>query len=108
MVILKLKGWHTNLYQNIVGVGYGMFYLYIMVTAPGTLAFTYVLPVTGILIIYKNRNLILRCGIANILVIGYAIVRNYLNGMNTPSDISNYEIPIAIFQKACFLIKSNI
>ena len=29
-----------------------------MMTAPGTLAFTYVLPVTGMLIIYKNRDLL--------------------------------------------------
>ena len=96
LIILKVKGWHTKWYQNIVGVGYGLFYLYIMMTAPGTLAFTYVLPITGILIIYKNRDLILRCGVANVAVLIFAIVRNYLNGMNTPSDISNFEIQIGV------------
>ena len=44
LIILKIKGWHTKLYQDIVGFGYGFFYLYIMVTSPGTLAFTYILP----------------------------------------------------------------
>lgn len=96
LIILKVKGGHTKWYQNIVGVGYGLFYLYIMMTAPGTLAFTYVLPITGILIIYKNRDLILRCGVANVAVLIFAIVRNYLNGMNTPSDISNFEIQIGV------------
>ena len=96
LIVLKVKGWHTKLYMNIVGFGYGFFYLYIMMTAPGTLAFTYVLPVTGMLIIYKNRDLILRCGIANIAVIVFAIIRNYLNGMNTPSDISNFEIQFGV------------
>ncbi|MBQ8798047.1 MAG: PilZ domain-containing protein [Lachnospiraceae bacterium] len=96
LVVLKVKGWHTKIYQNIVGAGYGLFYLYIMATAPGTLAFTYVLPVTGMLIVYKNKDLLLRCGVANIIVLVYAIVRNYLNGMNTPSDISNFEIQLGV------------
>lgn len=92
LIVIKIKGWHTKYYQDIVGVGYGLFYLYIMATSPGTLAFTYVLPITGILIIYKNRGLLIRCGVATVAVLIFSIVRNYLNGMNTPQDISNYEI----------------
>ncbi len=96
LIVLKVKGGHTKLYQDFVGGGYGLFYLYIMATAPGTLAFTYVLPVTGMLIIYKNRGIILRCALSNIIVLVYAIIRNYLNGMNTPNDISNYEIQLGV------------
>ena len=96
LIVLKVKGWDTKYYQDIVGFGYGFFYLYIMVTSPGTLAFTYVLPITGILIIYKNKHLIIRCGIATIAVLIYSIVRNYMNGMNTASDISNYEIQLGM------------
>lgn len=96
LILLKVKGWHTRYYQDLVGFGYGVFYLYIMMTAPGTLAFTYVLPITGMLIIYKNRDLILRCGIANIVVLIYAIIRNYFNGMNTPNDVSNFEIQLGV------------
>ena len=92
LVVIKIQGWHSKLYHDIVGFGYGFFYLYIMVTSPGTLAFTYILPVTSMLIIYKDRKFILRCGVANICVMVYSIIRNYMNGMNTPSDISNYEI----------------
>lgn len=96
LIVLKVKGWHTKLYQDIVGIGYGVFYLYIMLTAPGTLAFTYILPLTSMLIIYKNKSFILRCGVANIVVLLATIIRNYMNGMNTPSDISNFEIQIGI------------
>lgn len=96
LIVLKVKGWHTKLYQDIVGVGYGVFYLYIMLTAPGTLAFTYILPLTSMLIIYKNKNFILRCGIANVAVLVFTIIRNYLNGMNSAADISNYEIQLGI------------
>ena len=96
LIVLKVKGWHSKFYMDIVGVGFGLFYLYIMMTSPGTLAFTYVLPITSMLIIYKDRNFILRCGFATVAVVIITIVRNYMNGMNTPSDISNFEIQIAI------------
>lgn len=92
LIVLKVKGWHTKIYQDIVGFGYGLFYLYIMLTSPGTLAFTYILPLMSMLIIFKNRNFIIRCGMLNLIVLVITIVRNYMNGMNSPSDISNFEI----------------
>ena len=102
IVALKVQGWHSKLYHNIVGVGYGLFYLYIMVTSPGTLAFTYILPLVSMFIIYKNRNFIIRCGIASVLVLTYSIIRNYMNGMNTPSDVSNFEIQFGMIL-FCFI-----
>ncbi len=96
LIVLIVKGWHTKVYQHIVGIGFGCLYLYIMLTAPGTLAFTYILPLVSMLIIYKNRNFILRCGVASMIILCVTIIRNYLNGMNTPNDISNYEIQLAI------------
>lgn len=96
MIYLKIKGWHADKYCYIVGIGYGLFYLYIMLTSPGTLAFTYILPLTSMLIIYKNRNFMIRCGVASILVVIFTIIRNYRNGMNTPNDVSNFEIQIGI------------
>lgn len=92
LIAVKIQGWHSELYHNIVGVGYGLFYLYIMVTSPGTLAFTYILPLTSMLIIYKKRNFMIRCGFASIAVLIFSIVRNYMNGMNTAADVSNFEI----------------
>ena len=51
-VLIKIKGWHTTLYADVIGLGYGFFYLYIMLTSPGTLAFTYILPLMSMLVIY--------------------------------------------------------
>ena len=96
LIVLKIKGTHSKLYMDIVGTGYGIFYLYIMLTAPGTLAFTYVLPMVSMLIIYKNRNFIIRCGVASVGVLIYTIIRNYMNGMNTAADIANFEIQVLI------------
>jgi len=102
LIVVKVQGWHSELYHNIVGVGYGLFYLYIMVTSPGTLAFTYILPLTSMLIIYKKRNFMIRCGVAAIIVVVFAVVRNFLNGMNTASDVSNFEIQIGMLL-FCFI-----
>ena len=96
LVLLKLKGWDSRLYKYVVGFGFGLFYAYIMLTSPGTLAFTYILPITCILVIYKRRTFVLRFGIFSVVVVAITIVRNYMNGMNTPNDISNFEIQIAI------------
>ena len=96
LVVVKMQGWHSKMYHNIAGFGYGFFYLYIMVTSPGTLAFTYILPLVSMFVIYKNRNFIIRCGVASLLVLIYSIVRNYMNGMNTAADISNFEIQLGM------------
>lgn len=96
MVVVKIKGWHTKLYQNIACIGYGLFYLYIMLTCQGILAFTYVLPMVGIMIIFKNQGLILRCGAFNIVLLIVCIIRNYMNGMTSAQDISNYELQLGV------------
>ncbi len=96
LIAIRIKGWHTKLYQDIACIGYGLFYLYIMLTCQGTLAFTYVLPMVGIMIIFKNQGLIFRCGTFNVVLLIICIIRNYMNGMNTKADISNYELQIGV------------
>lgn len=96
LIVIRIKGWHTKLYQDIACTGYGLFYLYIMLTCQGTLAFTYVLPMVGIMIIFKNQGLIFRCGTFNVVLLIICIIRNYMNGMNSAQDISNYELQIGV------------
>ena len=96
LVMLKVKGWHTKWYRDICAGGYWLFYAYIMFTSPGTLAFAYVLPLLCMLVIYKDRNLMLRYCIINMLILIATIIRNFNNGMNTPQDITNYEMQFGI------------
>lgn len=95
-IVLKIKGWHAKCYRDICATGYWLFYAYIMFTSPGTLAFAYVLPLLCMLVIYKDRNLMLRYGVINMIILAITIVRNYNNGMNTPSDITTYEMQVGI------------
>lgn len=95
-IILKVKGWHAKCYRDICAAGYWLFYAYIMFTSPGTLAFAYVLPLLCMLVIYKDQGLMLRYGVINMIILAITIVRNYNNGMNTPSDITTYEMQVGI------------
>lgn len=67
-----------------------------MFTSPGTLAFAYVLPLLCMLVVYKDRMLMLRYGILNIIILAVTITRNYRNGMNTPADVIMFEMQFGI------------
>lgn len=95
LLLLKIKGYATKLYKEAIAVGYGIFYIYVMMTSTSVLSVMFILPLTSMLILFKDRNFMIRCGIANILVIVVSIIKNYMAGANAPSDISNYEIQIA-------------
>lgn len=95
LVVLKLKGWTTPVYKEVIAIGYGIFYTFVMMTSTSMLSVMYILPLTSMLVLFKNRNFIMRCGVANFIVIIVSIVKNYNAGINAPSDISNYEIQVA-------------
>lgn len=95
LLALKLKGLGTNIYKDVVAVGYGFFYTFVLLTTTSMLAFVYILPLTSMLILFKNRNYLLRCAFANVIVIVVAIIKNYLAGYNTSGDITAYEIQLA-------------
>lgn len=95
LVVLKVKGMASPIYKEVIAVGYGIFYTFVMMTTTSMLAVMYILPLTSMLVLFKNRNFIMRCGVANMIVIAASIIKNYHAGINAPSDISNYEIQIA-------------
>lgn len=95
IAVLKIKGMDAKIYKEIVAIGYSVFFLFVMLTTSTVLAVVYVFPLAGMLILYKNRNFLIRCGIAHFLIVAAAVVKNYVGGMNTPSDITNYEVQIA-------------
>lgn len=94
VVLLKLKGAATSAYKHVVAFGYGTFYIFVLFTTNSVLAFTYILPVSSMLVLFKDRNFIIRTGVCNMLVLIAVTVRNIMIGMNAPADITNYEIQI--------------
>lgn len=94
-VLLRVKGWATELYRYDLVIGYGIFYTFVICTTASPIAFTYILPVTSLLVLYKNRKFIINCGIANALIIVGAAVYRYMLGFNSASDMKNYQLQLS-------------
>lgn len=94
-VLLRIKGWATELYRYDLVIGYGIFYTFVICTTASPIAFTYILPVTSLLVLYKNRKFMINCGIANALIIVGAAVYRYMLGFNSASDMKNYQLQLS-------------
>ena len=94
-VLLHVKGWATELYRYDLVIGYGIFYTFVICTTASPIAFTYILPVTSLLVLYKNRKFMINCGIANALIIVGAAVYRYMLGFNSASDVKNYQLQLS-------------
>ena len=95
-VLLRVKGWATDIYRLVLVIGYGIFYTFLLCTTASPIAFTYILPVISLLVLYKNQKFMIGCGIANTLsVIFCAIYRGVVLGCNSASDMKNYQLQVS-------------
>ena len=95
LILLKVQGMAASVYKDMIAVGYGIFYAYIVFTTASPLCFMYILPLSCMLILYKNRNFMIRCGIAVTLVLLAGSCYKYMNGMNTPDDLSVFGLQLS-------------
>ncbi len=95
IIVLRVLGTATKYYKDIVELGFGIFYAGVIFTSNTTLSFVYILPLTSMLILFKNRNFLIRYGVANICILLVKIVYDAFQGMVTPARITEYEIQIA-------------
>lgn len=94
-ILLRAKGFATEAYKYNLVIGYGVFYTFVISTTESPIAFTYILPVTSLLVLYKNKKFMVTCGIVNSLIIAGSSVYRYMNGFNTASDLKNYQLELA-------------
>ena len=95
-VLLRVKGKATDLYRRDIVIGYGIFYTFVLCTTESPIAFTYILPVTSLLVLYKDRKFMVHCGIANTLcIIGCAVYRGLILGFNSATDMKNYQLQVS-------------
>lgn len=95
VAVLKIKGMGTEIYKHVIAIGYGIFFAFTMMNTNTPLTFVYMLPISGMLILYKDRNFIIRCGVCNNIILYIYIIKNIMAGANTPADITCYEIQAA-------------
>lgn len=95
-ILLKVKGKTTDSYRLNLVIGYGFFYTFVLCTTESPIAFTYILPVTSLLVIYKNKKFMIRCGIANtISIIVSAVYRGAILGFSSANDMKNYQLQVS-------------
>ena len=108
-IVLKVKGASTSIYKNIIAIGYGIFYSFVVFTTESPIAFIYVFPVTSLMVLYKNKTFMVRCGIVNSIIIVINAVIKYMSGMNSASDMKDYQIQLSciILCYVCYVMSIN-
>ncbi len=92
-ILLKVKGKATDAYKSVIAIGYGIFYTFVLCTTASPIAFTYILPVTSLLVLYKNRKFMVYCGIANTISVGISAAYHVVvMGANSATDMKNYQL----------------
>lgn len=94
LIVYKLKGASSSAMKYFIAIGYGVFYAFVMMTTTNMLTVIFILPLTSMLILFKSRNFMVYCGVITILIIGASVVKNYMAGLNSGTDVATYEIQI--------------
>ena len=95
-LLLRIRGKADDRYRYALVIGYGIFYTFLICTTDSPIAFTYILPVVSLLVLYKDRKFMVGCAIANIAsVIVSVIYHLVVLGQNTAMDQKNYQLQIA-------------
>ena len=94
-LLLRIRGKADDRYRYALVVGYGIFYTFLICTTDSPIAFTYILPVTSLLVLYKNRKFMVTCGIVNsLIIIGSAAYRISL-GFNSATNMKDYQLELS-------------
>lgn len=94
--LLRIKGMEAERYRYALMVGYGIFYTFLLFTTDSPIAFTYILPVTSLLVIYKNGKFLFYCGILNLIgIMANAVYRIFVLGQNSMNDLKNYQLQLS-------------
>lgn len=95
-LLLRIRGKADDRYRYALVIGYGIFYTFLICTTDSPIAFTYILPVVSLLVLYKDQKFMVGCAIANIAsVIVSVIYHLVVLGQNTATDQKNYQLQIA-------------
>lgn len=95
-LLLRIRGKADDRYRYTLVVGYGIFYTFLICTTDSPIAFTYILPVVSLLVLYKDRKFMVGCAIANIASVIISVIYHLVVlGQNTATDQKNYQLQIA-------------
>ena len=91
-IFIKIKGWDYDNCKHMVAVGYFIFYFFLLFTSYYHIAFAYAFPVVSMLVLYKDRSLMIRCGVMNLIDVIVTFIKDWFTTGFTHDDIVSYEI----------------
>ena len=95
-ILLKRKGKDNDHYRLAFVIGYGIFYVFLLCTTTSPIAFTYILPIISLIVIFKDEKFMIYCAVANMLSLIASIAFHiFVLGQNTAVDHKNYQLQIA-------------
>lgn len=95
-LLLRIRGKADDRYRYALVIGYGIFYTFLICTTDSPIAFTYILPVVSLLVLYKDQKFMVGCAIANIASVIISVFYHLVVlGQNTATDQKNYQLQVA-------------
>ena len=95
-LLLRIRGKADDRYRYALVIGYGIFYTFLICTTDSPIAFTYILPVVSLLVLYKDQKFMVGCAIANIASVIVSVFYHLIVlGQNTATDQKNYQLQVA-------------
>lgn len=98
VIFFAHQGKADDRYRYALVIGYGIFYTFLICTTDSPIAFTYILPVVSLLVLYKDQKFMVGCAIANIAsVIVSVFYHLVVLGQNTATDqkIISCRLPVS-------------
>lgn len=102
MLTLKIKGFGAHCFRSVLCWGYGISYTFALLTTSSSLCFVYILPLTSMLILFKDKHYLMRVGMGATIVTLISIIKNLLLGHTASADVTSYEIQFACIV-LCFI-----
>lgn len=108
-LLLKFGRRASSYYKYVIAIGYSVFYLYVLVTTESPLGFIYILPLTSMLVLFKNRNFMIQCSIICTIIIIINWIVKVSSGMNAPEQIKDYPLQLSCIWLCfvCYILSIN-
>lgn len=76
---------------------------------PDDVIIAYIFPVASMIILFKDRKFMIKCGVFNTVILIIASVYKYMTGMNSVADIDNYMLQISCIMLSymCYVMSIN-
>ncbi len=96
VVFLKIKGMDTTWYKETISIGYGIFYAFTVLTSDTNLTFAYIFPVICMLMLYKDKALLIRVSVLNILLLIANFIISRATGNAATLSMAEFEIQLGV------------